>query len=74
MFTSQKFRAKAAEYRELVKGTDDPGAIREFQKLERSFTELADNEDWLANNLDKTVRPSDKAVKEPAEIELYASQ
>jgi hypothetical protein len=65
MFLSQQFRAKAAEYRELVKGTDVPSAVREFQKLERSFTELADNEDWLANNLDKTVHPRDNDGEEP---------
>jgi hypothetical protein len=40
----------------LVKGTDEPGAIHEF-RLERSFTERANNEDWLENNFDKTVHP-----------------
>jgi hypothetical protein len=34
----------------LVKGT------HEF-RLERSFTERANNEDWLENNFDKTVHP-----------------
>ena len=31
--------------------------MREFQKLERSFTALADNEQWLADNHDKAVHP-----------------
>ena len=61
MSTSPNFRAKAAEYRELAKGTDLSGAVREFQRLERSFTELADNEDWVTNNFDKTVHSKDKA-------------
>jgi hypothetical protein len=34
----------------LSKGTDKPDEIREFQKLAHSFTELADNGDWMANN------------------------
>jgi hypothetical protein len=33
--------------------------IREFQKLEHSFTELADNGDWMANNPNKTVHRED---------------
>ena len=44
----------------MVKGTDVPAAVREFERLERSFTELANNEDWLADNFDKTVHPRDK--------------
>jgi hypothetical protein len=60
MSTHQQFRTKAAEYSELAKGTTDPGAIREFQELERSFTALADNAAWLENNLDRTVQPSQK--------------
>lgn len=59
MVAPQEFRTKAAEYKELVKSTDEPEAVREFQRLERSFTELADNEDWLVNNFDKTVHPKD---------------
>ena len=54
MLTPQQFRAKAAEYGELVKRASNPGAIREFQELERSFIELANNPAWLASNLDKT--------------------
>jgi len=36
MFTPDQFRAKAAEYKELAKGTDVPEAARGFQRLERS--------------------------------------
>lgn len=60
MATSQQLRVRAAEFGELIKGTDHPDAIRELRRQERTFTDLADNEDWLANNLDKTVNPADK--------------
>jgi hypothetical protein len=60
MSTPQQFRTKAAECVELVKSTQEPEAIREFQRQARSFTDLANNQDWLANNAGKTVPPMDK--------------
>jgi hypothetical protein len=59
MSTSQQWRAKAAEFGELANGTNEPGAIREFQQQQRSVTDLANNENWLANNFDKTVHPGE---------------
>lgn len=59
MFTAKQFRAKAAESAESLKLTDVPGEIREFQRLEQSFNALAENEDWLASNFDKTVHAQD---------------
>jgi hypothetical protein len=56
MFTPEQFRAKAAEYVELGKTANSPHEMREFQKLERSFTTLADNEQWLTDNHHRTVR------------------
>jgi hypothetical protein len=56
---TEQFLAKAAEYKELIAHATDPGTIREFQQLERSFTELANNAAWLADNLDKTLRPGE---------------
>jgi hypothetical protein len=61
MFIPTQYRAKATEYGELVKTTDLPHEIREFRELERSFTELANNEEWLADNFDKALRVPDKA-------------
>ena len=55
MFTSQQYRAKAAEYTALVKTADNPEDVREFQRLERSFTMLADNEQWVADNREQTL-------------------
>jgi len=56
MFTAKQFRAKAAESAEALKHTDIPSEIRELQRSERSFTELAQNETWLADNFDKIIR------------------
>src|SRR4029078_12669502 len=53
MFTPEQFRAKAAEYAERVKGSTVASETREFQALEKRFTALANNEQWLAGNYDK---------------------
>ena len=59
MFTADQYRAKAAESDELLKRTDVPGEIREFQRSKQSFSDLAQNEDWLADNFDKMIRSQD---------------
>lgn len=60
MFTPGRYRAKAAEYTELAKTAQSPEATRRFTELERSFTSLADNEQWLSDNHDQTVHwPAD---------------
>ena len=56
MFTPKQYRAKALEYGALVKTSSTPNQRREFQKLEQSFTVLADNEQWLEDNHQNTVR------------------
>jgi len=68
MFTADQFRTKAAECAELSKTTEVPSEIREFQRSKRSFIDLAQNEDWLADNFDKMiqsrdVRKQDEAVR-----------
>jgi len=55
MVTPALYRAKAAEYAELAKTASGPGEAREYQRRERSFTALADNEQWLADHPDQTV-------------------
>ena len=64
MITSQQFRARAVEFDELIKRADHPDAIRELKGQQRTLTELADNEEWLASNLDKTVRATSQDVDE----------
>jgi hypothetical protein len=54
MFTPKYYRTKAAEFGELA-DTSPPGESSEFRKRERSFTSLADNEEWLADNFAKTL-------------------
>ena len=58
MFTTKRYRAKAVEYGELVKASIDPNQRRDFQKIEQSFSVLADNEQWLANNYQNTLHAS----------------
>ena len=70
MFTAKQFRAKAAESAESLKHTDVPSEIREFQRSKESFSALAENEDWLANNFDKIIHsqgapPEDNAAGQP---------
>jgi hypothetical protein len=59
MFTAEQFRAKAAESTESLKHTDVPDEIRALQRSEESFTLLAQNEDWLADNFDKIIKSQD---------------
>jgi hypothetical protein len=55
MFTAGQYRAKAREYSRLLRMANDSDAAREFQKLERSYTELADNAECVTDNHGKTV-------------------
>jgi hypothetical protein len=55
VFSSERYRARAAKYVELAKETDSPTEIRRYRDLERSFTGLADNEEWLERNFDKVL-------------------
>jgi len=56
MLTAEQYRAKAAEYTELLKAASSPAETREFHELEQSFLMLAENEEWMAVNLDRTIR------------------
>lgn len=68
MSTPDQYRAKAAEFTELARAGNAPDEVREFQKLEQSFTALADNEQWLADNHDKAVHaPAHFGVSEEVE-------
>jgi hypothetical protein len=55
MFRSQQYRAKAADYGELIKRSTDPDEIRQFQELQDRLASLADNEQGLADNFDNAV-------------------
>jgi rubrerythrin len=57
MSTAKQYRAKAAEFAELLKTTNSPAEAREFRKLEHSYLTLAENEEWMAANLEKMNSP-----------------
>lgn len=59
MFAPELYRAKAAENGKLARRANSPDGAREFQRRERSYTVLADNEQWLADHQDQTVHASD---------------
>jgi hypothetical protein len=59
MFTADQFRAKAAEYSELLKNTNNPSEIEGLRRSEESFRQLAYNEEWLAANFDKIIHSQD---------------
>jgi hypothetical protein len=50
---------KSGRKRRIAQHTNGPSEIREFQRSKKSFTELAQNEDWLANNFDKIIHSQD---------------
>jgi hypothetical protein len=55
MFSAEQYRAQASECAKLVGIASGPNEVQEFQRLERSLTELADNAQWVTENRDKTV-------------------
>jgi hypothetical protein len=61
MLTAEQYRAKAAEYTELLKAASLPAEGHEFRRLERSYRVLAENEEWMADNRDKiNIRGADE--------------
>ena len=72
MFTPEQYRAKAREYAEWAKATISPKNY-EFKMLEQSFTTLADNEQWLAENHSKTVHAKTDDIPAGA-IDLAAQE
>jgi hypothetical protein len=56
MLNSEQCRAKAAEYKKRGKQTAAPDEIRELNNLERTFSEMAENEEWMERNSAKIVR------------------
>jgi hypothetical protein len=60
MFKSQQYRAKAAEYGELVKSSTGSDESRKFQELQERLALLADNEQGLSNNYDNAVQVAEQ--------------
>lgn len=59
MFTPELYRAKAAECDELARKSTNPDEARKFLRRGHSFITLADNQQWLADHYDQTVRAVD---------------
>jgi hypothetical protein len=57
MFNSNDYRAKAAEYQTRARASHNANEIREYKKLERTFSELADNAAWMEQNPEKRIHP-----------------
>jgi hypothetical protein len=55
LFTAEQYRAKAVECAEKLKHTNLDSERREFRNSQCSFESLARNEQWLADNFDKTI-------------------
>jgi hypothetical protein len=66
MFTPEQYRAKAEEYTELAKAAGSSDERDEFQNRQRSFSVMADNEQWLADNHDQTMHAT--ADSKPREM------
>jgi alpha-amylase/alpha-mannosidase (GH57 family) len=57
MFTTEQYRAKAAEFRALLTNAPrSPNETREFRDLEQTYTTLAENEEWMTVHIDKTIQ------------------
>ena len=60
MFTAEQYRAKAAEFRARLTDTlRSPNETKEFRDLEQTYTKLAENEEWMDVNIDKTMQPGE---------------
>jgi hypothetical protein len=57
MSMAKQYRAKAAEFAELLKAARLPAETREFRKLEQSYLTLAENQEWMTDNREKTNCP-----------------
>jgi len=55
VFKSKQYRAKATEYGDLAETAAGSNQRRDFQKLPRRFGALAHNEQWLADNYQRSV-------------------
>jgi hypothetical protein len=55
MHTDRQYRAKATQYTQLLKTTTSAAEALELRMREQSYITLADNNEWLKANLEKTL-------------------
>jgi hypothetical protein len=66
MFSAEQYRAKAAAFRALhIITARSPNATSELRNLVQTYTLLAENEEWMAANIDKTVQRRKKQPYRP---------
>lgn len=63
MTTFQQYRSKALESAQLARQSRSLPEIKKFVQAERSYTALAENEEWLAANTDK-LAPGESSGKD----------
>jgi hypothetical protein len=64
MATTKQYRAPSNEFGDLVEAPNDPSRISKSQDSQDSFSSLADNEKWLADNSEKMLQPPTEAPVE----------
>jgi hypothetical protein len=60
MLTAAQYRTNALEFDALAKASDSPDQTIEFQRLARSFSVLATNQQWMVDNHQNTVSSMQK--------------
>lgn len=68
MFNPKQYRDKAAEFFQRGQTANSPDETHAFGRLERSFTALADNEQWLSDNHQKTIQADGADVPDAASL------
>ena len=70
MFSPGQYRAKAAEFTGLLThASRSPNETRELRNLEQTYTTLAENEEWMSNNIDKTIQRREDVENRTAPVE-----
>ena len=62
MFAPSDYRKRALDYGAQAETADTPDARTKLHALEQSFRQLADNEQWLADNYNRTIRSEHEPV------------
>jgi hypothetical protein len=68
MCTAEQYRVTATEYKERAERATALDEKQGFQDLERSISTLADNEQWLSDNHDKTVHARERPSVSTASV------
>jgi hypothetical protein len=59
MLAAEQYRAKAAEFKRLrflIAVPRSPSGMSEIRNLEQTYTTLAENEEWMAVHVDRTIQ------------------